>query len=594
MSDDIKPEVIKRTQDTLGKYIKKPPLTEKLLKKPPFRFLHDIITAVIRDTGFLDGVFSAEELNHENIKDRDSKVAFLQKAIDAVKAIAGVNLTVRPTKIVAGHEPAKTNELLQAIGKALDKKLSSAEYVESLQKKGKKSKPAPKATGRENVSKTKPTSQGRTQPSDRVRTREQDKKKTNKLPGDVGTKGSKPKSETLKEKKNKTNEVAEAISQQPAEEKAIPVPDMPPAESTTEVQQQQEVLLPDVKEPDVKRPQSARPGHRKLSGNGVDRLPAEGAAGIDNTEMVSNITEEPQVLGSPRPKEAQLVPVTESKNSEPVKEVTLTTVPKSTRPQTGIRPQTGLRPQTGVRPQTALRPPSARPPSARPAAPRIRDRGDVRIPEEVSNNLIGKVNVITENESITEQDEDDNFIVVESQTSVITEEQPPPLQPITELKPVEEGQHGHLVAQILETQKELEDDIHHQSQDGQTKRVEIEWEAGRRRERELAGREIDRLRSSIQTLTRAANPLGKLMDFLQEDVDSMQRELEMWQRTNKELVSELRMEHGQTQYMTEPLKIRLQQLEHNIEEQLNQLSALKATVLRNDQRIHRLLSGEEG
>lgn len=38
--------VIKATQQALGKFVKKPPLTEKLLRKPPFRYLMDVFNSV--------------------------------------------------------------------------------------------------------------------------------------------------------------------------------------------------------------------------------------------------------------------------------------------------------------------------------------------------------------------------------------------------------------------------------------------------------------------------------------------------------------------------------------------------------------------
>jgi Microtubule-binding protein MIP-T3 CH-like domain len=56
----LDPEVVKRTQDSLGKFVKKPPLTEKLLRKPPFKFIHDVIKVVraaekrISSEGFID------------------------------------------------------------------------------------------------------------------------------------------------------------------------------------------------------------------------------------------------------------------------------------------------------------------------------------------------------------------------------------------------------------------------------------------------------------------------------------------------------------------------------------------------------------
>lgn len=51
---NVDPKIIKNTQDTLGKIIKKPVLTEKLLKRPPFKFLHDIIINVSRFSNYLE------------------------------------------------------------------------------------------------------------------------------------------------------------------------------------------------------------------------------------------------------------------------------------------------------------------------------------------------------------------------------------------------------------------------------------------------------------------------------------------------------------------------------------------------------------
>lgn len=51
---------------------------------------------------------------------------------------------------------------------------------------------------------------------------------------------------------------------------------------------------------------------------------------------------------------------------------------------------------------------------------------------------------------------------------------------------------------------------------------------------------------------------------------------------------------SQTQQLTEPMRLHLQHLQHSIEEQLSQLSILKATVLRNDQHIQCLLTSKNG
>lgn len=64
----------------------------------------------------------------------------------------------------------------------------------------------------------------------------------------------------------------------------------------------------------------------------------------------------------------------------------------------------------------------------------------------------------------------------------------------------------------------------------------------RRKEREVVQRDIDRLRASVQMLTRSVNPLGKILDFVQEDFDAMQKELEIWRRENYDNVIALQRE----------------------------------------------------
>ena len=85
-------------------------LTDNLLKKPPFRFLHDVVSEVIRNTGYARGLFDDRESDSANIKDKETKVAWLNKIIACVSLSLDEHLPARPLKIVAGLEPsARTN-----------------------------------------------------------------------------------------------------------------------------------------------------------------------------------------------------------------------------------------------------------------------------------------------------------------------------------------------------------------------------------------------------------------------------------------------------------------------------------------------------
>lgn len=55
-------------------------------------------------------------------------------------------------------------------------------------------------------------------------------------------------------------------------------------------------------------------------------------------------------------------------------------------------------------------------------------------------------------------------------------------------------------------------------------------------------KQIEHLKELLQKLVRSVNPMGKLMDFVQEDIDSMQREYVKWSEVYKQASIDLKRE----------------------------------------------------
>jgi hypothetical protein len=68
------------------------------------------------------------------------------------------------------------------------------------------------------------------------------------------------------------------------------------------------------------------------------------------------------------------------------------------------------------------------------------------------------------------------------------------------------------------------------------------FESAWKKEKDIVSKEIEKLRVSIQTLCKSALPLGKIMDYIQEDVDAMQNELQLWHSENRQHAEALSQE----------------------------------------------------
>lgn len=223
-----------------------------------------------------------------------------------------------------------------------------------------------------------------------------------------------------------------------------------------------------------------------------------------------------------------------------------------------------------------------RPGSARPAPPRVkRPESAELVPPERSGSGKTVSNVIIDQQI---SDDDDDQFVVEAAL-------PLPEVPHVEMEPeaelVEDQKHGGLVKRLLETKKDYE--ASQKSSKTTEKEKPFVSEAARKRERDLVAKEIEKFQVSIQTLCRSALTLGRIMDYIQEDMDAMKNELQMWRQENRQHAETLQKEQSITDSAVEPLKADLAELDQLIKDQQDKICAVRANIIKNEEKIRRMV-----
>uniref|UniRef100_A0A9L0R2T1 TRAF3 interacting protein 1 n=1 Tax=Equus caballus TaxID=9796 RepID=A0A9L0R2T1_HORSE len=599
--------VVKRTQEALGKVIRRPPLTEKLLNKPPFRYLHDIIT-----------------------EDKDAKISFLQKAIDVVVLVSGEPLSAKPARIVAGHEPERTNELLQRIGKCCLSKLSSDDAVkrvlagEKVDMKGrtsltsksqewdnKNTREEPKvhkdkedrrnseinerSTSRDRKQKEELKEEGkpREKERDKEKTKENDRDRHKDAERDKYREGEREKTKARtkserdrdrdrgnrdrdkdgdreRERKNEGGREKERWRDRERERERDKGRDRDKDKDRRRVRNEEPSRDPDrekSREHDKpeKKSSSSREVSKKLTDGSFKDSKAETETDISTrvsktvTTKTSKRRSKNSVEGdSPSDAEGELGPSGQDKSEV------------SENPEVPNEPSSSLRRMP-------------RPGSARPAPPRVKRQESVEV-LTTDRTGSGKTvsNVIIDSQN-SDNEEDDQFVV----------EAAPQLSEMSELEMVqaveveEDEKHGGLVKKILETKKDYEK-LQQPPKPGEKEKLLV-FESAWKKEKDVVAKEIEKLRASIQTLCKSALPLGKIMDYIQEDVDAMQNELQLWHSENKQHAEALQKEQSVTDCAVEPLKAELAELEQLIRDQQDKICAVKAAILRNEEKIQRMV-----
>eukprot|EP01060_Flectonema_neradi_P037845 TRINITY_DN7751_c0_g1_i1.p1 TRINITY_DN7751_c0_g1~~TRINITY_DN7751_c0_g1_i1.p1 ORF type:complete len:491 (+),score=157.86 TRINITY_DN7751_c0_g1_i1:60-1475(+) len=463
-SAEVDQAILDKTKKELGAVIRSPKLSDRLLKKPPFRFLHDIVTGCIKATGFASKLYSDEEMDSAKVTEKEAKVFFLQKIISSVNYTLKLSppLAAKPIKIVSGLEPAHTNDFLQKLATATKVPIEKSD--KAIQK---------------------------------VLARMADKAE-----------------QALKqERKASQQNEQQATSSEPA-----------PAEPAAADEKKAATQQPPSQQPPADDKPSDAEAKKAEAEAALKRADAEAKA-----EAEKKAEEEKQAAAAEKVTPTPIERREEKSKAKEKKEVAAAPTP------VGVMVEGGKK-----------------------------EGGD-------------KGTLDTDSESDHEPSAEG------------------PFPGLPDADATADGDGGKL-AQMVAAKKADEEAKQKLAKESADKEEEesggIRLQTQRHRQgkdREVFSTEVQKLKESLQTLVKITNPLGKTFDYVQEDIDSMTKEKQMWQRSVQDVkVQAMEAEHS-TEEALQPLYGKLQDLEDSISDQLNKIHNTRANILKNDANIETLL-----
>jgi len=511
---------IEKTQNTLGKVIQRPTLSEKNLSRPPFRFIHDIVTQLIKKTGFFKDLFPSEMLDSKNVTEKDQKVKFLQAIIACTTLVYGKEITVKASSIVSGKEPENTNKLLQIIGKCILDKKSSDEAVEQLKNGGKKTE-----------KESKPKEESRRKEKEPSQEKEERRKSKSE---------SKTKNDSEKQKDHKSDEKSSSKR-----------------EGSSRHRESSKTRTDGSKDRKSDRRDRDRSKDKKSKSDDKENRESDRKSKRDKSEKRSKETPEEREIRKEAEREERRRQRKIEKSGRPPRP----TSAKGDR-RTAHVPEDQPKEPVEQAPEEAPRKMRERPTSARPAK-----RVKAPVVEEIAPPAVVNPNVIIDE---NDDDEDENDLGFDEQIDLGGG------GAAAGVALNENDSHGALVQDIIDSKNKIEKNSQKSSRS-----VMSEAEETKHKKR------IEKIRSEIQQISRTAAPIGRVLDFIQEDMDSMENEFEQWTQELTKNQNIIQQGAKKNDASLQSLFDQLDQLDAEILSKRNEINSTKQKIYFNKNMIEK-------